>query len=310
MSSSAQTDHSQNRRCWWPSRAALVCWALAVARLPDAAFGHGALHERIAELSVALVRQPDDAGLHFQLAELNCQHGDWVAALSSLARVDQLAPGRFPSDLVRGRAALGAGQVPEAKAALDRFLAAHPGHAQALVLRARAFERLGKNEPCLADYRAALAASAQPEPDLFQEIAVALAFRGREGEAVRVLSAGIDRLGAVPSLVLKAMDLEIATKQFDAALSRVDAMQKSAPRPEPWMARRASVLAQAGRIEESRAAWQALVEHLTALPNLERGSHAMSKLAEDARQALSALDGLPPAAPPSPVPAPRPTNPQ
>jgi hypothetical protein len=73
-------------------------------------------------------------------------------------------------------------------------------------------------------------------------------------------------------------------------------MRQSAPRPEPWMARRASILAQAGRIEESRAAWQALVDHLSALPNLERGSHAMSTLMEQAKQALAALAN-PPAAP-------------
>jgi hypothetical protein len=60
------------------------------------------------------------------------------------------------------------------------------------------------------------------------------------------------------------------------------------------MARRASVLAQAGRIEESRTAWQALVDHLAALPNLERGSHALSKLAEEARQALASLASLAP----------------
>ena len=115
---------------------------------------------------------------------------------------------------------------------------------------------------------------------------------GLAGEAVQVLAAGIEKLGPIPSLALRAMEVEIATKNFDAALTRVEALRKSAPRPEPWMARRASVLAQAGRIEDSRAAWQALVEHLAALPNLERGSHAMSKLAEDARQALASLASL------------------
>ncbi len=104
---------------------------------------------------------------------------------------------------------------------------------------------------------------------------------------------GIEKLGPIPSLVIRAMDLEIATKNFAAALTRVEAMRQSAPRPEPWMAKRASILAQAGRIQESRAAWQALVEHLAALPNLERGSHAMSKLTAEAKQALAALDSLP-----------------
>ena len=52
------------------------------------------------------------------------------------------------------------------------------------------------------------------------------------------------------------------------------------------MARRATVLAQAGRIEESRAAWKALVEHLDSLPENERRSHAMSALREEASAAL------------------------
>jgi hypothetical protein len=86
------------------------------------------------------------------------------------------------------------------------------------------------------------------------------------------------------------MELEIITGDFDSALKRVDQLQKFAPRPEPWMAKRASLLAQAGRIADSRAAWQSLLAHLSALPNLERGSKPMKLLAEQAHQALAALD--------------------
>ena len=260
--------------------------------LTGPAFGHGAYHERLAQLAAELEKTPNDARLHFQLADLNGQHGDWQMSLLNLDRVDELAPGKFPTALLRGQAWLAGGQPAKAKAVLDPLLAAHPEYAHAWVLRARTWQRLGDGPASLADYREALRRTPVPEPDLVQETADAMAAQGREKEAVQILAAGLEKLGAVPSLVLRAMDLEIATKNFDAALSRVEAMQKSAPRPEPWMARRASVLAQAGRIEESRAAWQALVEHLAALPNLERGSHAMSKLAEDARQALAALAGL------------------
>jgi hypothetical protein len=84
------------------------------------------------------------------------------------------------------------------------------------------------------------------------------------------------------------MDLQLAAKDYDGALSRIDTMQKSAPRPEPWMAKRAELLADAGRVEESRAAWQALLTHLSTLPNLERGSHSMSILSEKAHLALAA----------------------
>ena len=276
-------------RSTWRKLAAFAWCAVVTVWLPAPAWGHGPLHERIAALTAEVATRPDDAGLRYQLAEICYQHGDWDTALKHLVRVDGLAPGQFPTDLLRGRAALSAGKTDDAKAALDRFITAHPGNAQALYLRARAFERLGKNDECLNDYRAALAADKRPEPDVFQEVAVALAFRGHEEEALRVLDAGMAKLGVIPTLGLKAMEMEVSLKRYDAALLRLDAMQKAAPRPEPWMAKRAALLEQAGRIDESRAAWKSLVTHLSALPETERRSHAMSKLAEQSKLALEKL---------------------
>jgi tetratricopeptide (TPR) repeat protein len=265
------------------------------------ALGHGGFHERLAQLAVALEKSPNDPALHFELADVNGQHGDWQMALLNLDRAEELAPGKFPTSLLRGQAWLTGGQPGKAKTALDTLLAGQPEHARGRLLRARAAQRLGDAAGSLADYREALRRTPAPDPDLLQETAGALAAGGFPEEAVRVLAAGMEKLGPIPSLVLRAMEVEIATGNFDAALARVEALRKSAPRPEPWMARRASVLAQAGRIEESRAAWQALVTHLEALPNLERGSHAMSKLAEDARHALASLANLTPSATSNPA---------
>ena len=265
------------------------------------ALGHGGFHQRLAQLAVALEKSPNDPALHFELADVNGQHGDWQMALLNLDRVEELAPGKFPTSLLRGQAWLTGGQPGKAKTALDALLAGQPEHARGRLLRARAAQRLGDAACSLADYREALRRTPAPDPDLLQETAGALAAGGYPEEAVRVLAAGMEKLGPIPSLVLRAMEVEIATGNFDAALARVEALRKSAPRPEPWMARRASVLAQAGRIEESRAAWQALGTHLEALPNLERGSHAMSKLAEDARHALASLANLTPSATSNPA---------
>lgn len=280
-----------------------LTFALTGSLLAGPAFGHGGFHERLAQLAAALEKTPNDPALHFELADLNGQHGDWQMSLLNLDRVEELGPGKFLTPLLRGQAWLIGGQPEKAKMVLDPLVAAHPESARGWLLRARAAQRLGDAAGSLADYREALRRTNVPEPDLIQEAADALAAAGLAGEAVQVLAAGIEKLGPIPSLALRAMEVEIATKNFDAALTRVEALRKSAPRPEPWMARRASVLAQAGRIEESRAAWQALVAHLEALPNLERGSHAMSKLMQDARQALGSLGSL---QPPTPLP---PTNP-
>ena len=261
--------------------------------------GHGAAHEMIEELTTAIIRQPDDPRLRYELAIAYQEHGDWGRAAVLLDRVDEMAPGTFATDLLRGKAQFATGQPAAAKEILDRFLAAHPTDPRAFVLRARVLAAMERTEASLADFRAALKNTPMPEPDLLRETADALAACGKSDEAVQVLAAGITKLGPVPSLVLRAMDLEIGTGRFDDALTRVDAMQKSAPRPEPWMAKRAAVLAQAGRVEEARAAWQALINHLEELPNLERGSHAMSKLAEEARQSLAALNS--PSAPKAPT---------
>jgi tetratricopeptide (TPR) repeat protein len=252
-------------------------------------FGHGSFHERIDYLTKALEERPSDPVLRLELANLHGLHGDTELALENLDKIDALAPGKFPTDLIRGEAFLVARNFAKAKEVLDRQLVSHPETARAWLLRARAEQELGQQEASLADYREALKWTSSPEPDLVEELANALAAAGKKQEAVQALTAGVERLGKIPSLVLRAVDLEIETKNFDAALCRLEQARQEAPRPEPWMARRAEVLARAGRIEESRSAWKELLAHLGSLPDHERSSRAMTQLTEKARDALASL---------------------
>ena len=58
------------------------------------AFGHGGFHERLLQLSAELEKNPLDARLHFELADVNCHHGDWEESLRNLDRVEALIDGR------------------------------------------------------------------------------------------------------------------------------------------------------------------------------------------------------------------------
>ncbi|MDB6137905.1 MAG: hypothetical protein JWO94_977, partial [Verrucomicrobiaceae bacterium] len=252
---------------------------------------HGAYDEELKHLSEQILASPNDAVLWFQRARTSFFHGDWQACLADVEKAERLAPGLFPYDFQRGQALALGGHFNAARTVLDDFIKAHPDHGPAIAARARILDTLGHHDAALADFRAALTKKPEPEPDLYQEVAEAMTAGNRKDEAVQVLESGIEHLGNIPSLVLKALDLELSTRRFDAALLRVDAMQHSSPRPEPWMARRASVLAQAGRLDASRTAWTALREHIAALPNLERGSNAMSQLSMEAGKALAALNG-------------------
>lgn len=287
------------------TRSRIACLLVVCLLNPGLAKAHGSFHERIAGFSKLIESQPQDARLYLKRGEVYRQHEEWDKALADCDTARKLDPA-IDVDLLRGRTLLESGSPQLALPLLIDFLKRHPDEPQALLCRARAYSKLNQPAEAIADYRACLKHTVNPEPDLIQETADALAAQGSVDEAVQVLSSGVGKLGPVPSLLLRAMDLEISIRDFDAALTRVDAMQKSAPRPEPWMAKRASILAQADRIPESLAAWQALADHLASLPNLERGSHAMSKLAQDAKLAITALKALPP--PPGTIPA-KPLNP-
>lgn len=274
--------------------------ALLAFSAETVARAHGSHDEMVGEIMEELATRPNDPDLYWRLADANAQHGDWEIALQNLQRVEELAPGRYHTDCIRGRALLTGGQVAKAKDAFDRFLALEPQHTRALVFRARANQILGNTSAALADLDRAVRHAAQPDPQMIAEYATALVQAGRRDDAIQVLSAGVEKAGPVPSLVLAAMKLETAAGRFNEALNRIDAMQSSDPRPEPWMAKRAALLEQAGRKEEAKAAWKTLADHLAALPNLERGTPPMLELAQKAQLAL----GLASVAAPAPVIAP------
>ena len=233
--------------------------------------------------------EPDNAELYIKRSALHLEHGDWKTALVDLERA--LRHGACESDLgyLKGRALSAGGMHEAAIEELDRYIADHTEVNMARLERARVLGKLGRHEASLEDYRSFLKGTMRMEPEFVIETAEAMAAQGLHDEAMRVLAEGITRIGNVPQLVLKALEFELAAGRFDAALERVEAIQKLMPRPEPWMAKRAAILTQAGRADAAKAAWTALRDHLLALPNLERGSHAMSRLLEEAQQALKPL---------------------
>ena len=264
------------------------------------AFGHGAYHEELQRTDEQIAKSPENGSLWFHRGYLNVLHGEWQTALTDLEHADRLEPHKYATDWLRGQALAAGGKYEIAKTVLDDFLKEHPEHGGAFASRARVLVQLKEHTAALADYRVALIKTPNAEPDLVQEVVEALISQQQNEEAADLLEVHLKRLGNSPGLVMKALELEVVLGRYDAALTRVDVLQQTAPRPEPWMAKRASLLAQAGRIRESQAAWQALITHIQALPNLERGAHAMQLIAEQAHQAVASLKSLSQTTPPNP----------
>ena len=248
--------------------------------------GHGAYHDVVEALSAELRQNPNDAALRYKLAEAHAGHEEWRACLKEIKLVEYLAPGVYPTDFLRGLALHIADKQEEAKKVLDGFLAGSPRHYDALATRGRVLVKLGRPTEAAADFQRAVELATVPQPDLISELATCHAQAGKIKEACESIDAGLKVAGDVPSLLLCALEIETKAGAWDAALGRIAALQKSAPCEEPWMARRAELLTQAGRADDARAAWAALRDHLLSLPNLVRGTPQNASLLAESRRAL------------------------
>lgn len=271
----------------------LLTWAGA-----GAVSGHGAYHDVVNSIETELRIQPNDAAIRFKLAKAHAGHEEWRACLEEIALVERLAPGVHPTGYLRGLALHIGGKDQEAKAVLDLFLSSNTEHAEALATRGRVLVKLGSFLVAVDDFQKAMRLTASPDTALVTGLAFALRDSGKPVEASRVIDEGLKTAGDVPSLLECALEIETAAGLWDSALGRLGGLQKAAPLPEPWMAKRAELMIKAGRTDDARAAWEALRNHIISLPSLERGTPQNLQLLRQARQALGETAPAPVAAPP------------
>ena len=69
-------------------------------------------------------------------------------------------------------------------------------------------------------------------------------------------------------------------------MGHLEVLKQTSAQPQVWQARKAGLLAQAGRRDEAQTMWRELRDHLLALPNLERGQPHLNRLFEEAQTAL------------------------
>jgi tetratricopeptide (TPR) repeat protein len=278
----------------------LTVGALNWLALDSACFGHGAVHEQIAALSGEIEKNPRDPVLYLKRGELHRAHQDWDAAQADFDTAGALNPNLAPLDYLRGRLYHEAGWNLSARVAMDRFLARNTNSVEALITRARTLVKLSQPLAAAEDYARALTVMAEPAPEVYIERSQALAAAGDAhlDAAVRCLDEGIRKLGPLVTLELFAIDLEVKRKNFDAALRRVDTVSGRLPRKEPWLAKRGEILQQAGRTQESQAAFQAALAAINTLPPARRNAPAMIELQRRLQESLALPTNTAPAAAP------------
>lgn len=267
------------------------CGVIAVfyAITSATAFAHGPLHEQIAAVTQQIETNPTNAALYLKRGDLLRLHDEPELALADFAVVEKLDPRLDQTLLLRGKTLLAAKRHDRAKAALDRYLGAHPANSDALATRARVRAALGQPLDAAADFAAAIANANPPDPDLYRERAQLLAGNNRGADALRGLDEGIAKIGPIASLELPAIDLEIATRNFDGALARLDKLYARLPRKDTWLARRGEILEEASRPADALKNYSDALAAIENLPRHIRTTAASAELEAKVRDAIKRL---------------------
>lgn len=238
----------------------LLAWASAVS-------AHGDLHAQILAVTRAIAAAPRDATLYLQRGELHRAHHETRPAIADYDRALVLDPSLDAARLARARLRVEMGRWAAAELDLHAFLARHPGHVEATLVRARARRAGGDVAGAVADYDSVLAVA--PDPDRGLERARLLESTGSDADrrqALAGLDALVTQLGPVVTLELEAVALLSRAGDDDAALGRVDRMLACSPHAHAWLVQRADLLRHAGRTAEARLAYQQARDALDALP--------------------------------------------
>ncbi|MFO1488991.1 MAG: hypothetical protein U1F65_10990 [Verrucomicrobiota bacterium] len=285
---------------WWPLRSSLASAIIVAATigLPKQAGAHADLEEQIVRVTLKLAVQTNGleaSELYLHRADLFRRHAQFKEAAADLSQAALLQPDSAAVILARARLLADTRQTSEALDEVQRFLRFMPGHSEGLVLRARCHAGLNRRLEAVADFTAAIAISATPEPDLYLERARIQAALGDFASAVAGLDEGMIKLGNIPSLELPAIEYERAGANYAAALSRVDNIIARYPGREPWLALRGEILEQAGRFAEAREAFEKVLAGVAAYPPARRGLELSKDLETRASAGLTrAADKLSP----------------
>jgi tetratricopeptide (TPR) repeat protein len=269
---------------------ALLAIATLLASGGRVASAHDGLAARIAALSAQIAQSPSSPSLFVKRAEAYRENRQWSEALADLDGAERIDPTIAVVNLVRARVNFDRRHWQAAVDAAGRFLERQPDHADALIVRARAYAQLGRRQPAAADFTSALAV--RPVPDMYIERARVLAAHGRESldQAVRGLDEGIARLGPIVTLELEAIDLELRLSRYDSALTRVDRIAARTTRKESWLARRGAILERAGRPDEARAVYRAALDAISNQSERIQQTRASMALAAGLRADIDRLD--------------------
>ena len=253
---------------------------LAWTGSPGMVLAHADIVERITALDQEIQERPGSAALYLKRGELHRLHRDWPAALADYGQAERLKPEEPAVHYYRGRMWLEAGQPKLARPEMDRFLAALPAHADALLVRSRALGLLGERLAGVEDLTQAIALLDRPTPEVYLERARLLVSEGPSyvDRALAGLDEGIARLGPLVTLIQYAIEVERDRGRYISGLAWLDRLPENLTGQPTWLGLRGDLMLEAGKKQEAHAAYAAGLETIASYSATRRNSRATMQL--------------------------------
>lgn len=266
--------------------------------LPLHALAHSDGHERMKLLDAQIRNEPDNAELHLRRGRLYIEENHFEEARADLEKTLVLAPKQHGARYFLAEALLHGGKAELAEQQAQRFIDDHGANEPGALSRGYWLlgqARLAQQHPeaAIAAYRSALKVTAEPTPDHYQLfVNASLAAGGKYlDEALRVLDQGLTAGGSIDLLQGMALEVELRADRADAGLQRLEAIIAQKKRLPFLYARKAEILANAGRMAEAGKALISARNALTEVPVKRRRAKAYTDL-EQQIAALSARVGF------------------
>ena len=246
------------------------------------ALAHGSLHGQIQDLSATMRREGKSAPLLVQRGRLQMEHGDNKSATRDFLAALTLNPQERAAYYYLAEQAFHQQRLPAARRYAEKFLGMLKGEAGAIVRGQSLYGQIllaqGQYRPAAASFRIAVDQAAEPTPELYLRLADAQSKAGATADALSSLEEGMQKLGMLAVLQNKAIDLNIASKAWDEALGRLDAMiTQGQGLPELYL-RKARILLSADRQPTAQEAVQHGLASIDQVPAARRDTAAMRQL--------------------------------